>query len=106
MREECSMAYFKKNDPLQEDAYYPDEEEEYDDGFDELNGEEEIPELSEEEIRDRRAGRIRTAVGAGNLLAVIGGTLLIFLLLTMIISIVHFVMTDMGRSFSLFQTNF
>lgn len=101
------MAYFKKNEPLQEEAYYPDEEEEeYDDGFDELNGEEEMPELSDEEIRERRAGRIRTAVGAGNLLAVIGGTLLIFLLLTMIISIVHFVMTDMGRSFSLFQTNF
>ena len=101
------MAYFKKNEPLQEEAYYPDEEEEeYDDGFDEMNGEEEMPELSDEEIRERRAGRIRTAVGAGNLLAVIGGTLLIFLLLTMIISIVHFVMTDMGRSFSLFQTNF
>ena len=101
------MAYFKKNEPIQEEAYYADEEEEeeYDDGFDELS-DEEIPELSEEEIRERRAGRIRTAVGAGNLRAVIGGTLLIFFLLTMIISIVHFVMTDMGRSFSLFQTNF
>lgn len=101
------MAYFRNNEPAPEEEYeYEDEEEEYDDGFDELNEEADVPELSEEEIRERRASRFRTAVGAGNLLAVIGGTLLILLLLTMIISIVHFVINDMGRSFSLFQTNF
>lgn len=104
------MAYFKSNEPAPEEEYLSeydeDEEEEYDDGFDELNEEENVPELSEEEIIQRRANRFRTAVGAGNLVAVIGGTLLILLLLTMIISIVHFVINDMGRSFSLFQTNF
>ena len=99
------MAYFKSNDPHPEEEYLPEDEEEYDDGFDELK-EEEVPELSEEEIKERRLSRFRTALGAGNLLAVIGGTLLILLLLTMIISIVHFVINDMGRSFSLFQTNF
>jgi len=103
------MAYFKSNDPIPEEEYpaeNEEEEEEYDDGFDELNEDEEIPELTEQEILERREKRYRTAVGAGNLFAVIGGTLLIFLLLTMIISIIHFVINDMGRSFSLFQTNF
>lgn len=105
------MAYFKSNEPIPEEEYTAENEEEeyeeeYDDGFDELNEEEDIPELSEQEIAERRENRFRKAVGAGNLFAVIGGTLLIFLLLTMIISIIHFVINDMGRSFSLFQTNF
>ena len=45
-------------------------------------------------------------MGAGNLIGVIAGTLLILVLVTLIFSIVHFVINDMGRSFSLFQTNF
>ena len=105
------MAYFKSNEPIPEEEYPAENEEEeyeeeYDDGFDELNEEEDIPELSEQEIAERRESRFRKAVGAGNLFAVIGGTLLILLLLTMIISIIHFVINDMGRSFTLFQTNF
>ena len=45
-------------------------------------------------------------MGASNLFGVIAGTVLILVLVTLIFSIVHFVITDMGRSFSLFQTNF
>lgn len=102
------MAYFKSNEPDQENRYQETESTvvDYDDGFDELNEEDYIPELSEEEKTERKRGRIRFAFGAGNLIGVIAGTMLILLLLTLIFSIVHFVITDMERNFSLFQTNF
>ena len=102
------MAYFKSNEPYPEVSYPAEEnenEEEYDDGFDELNDEAE-PELSEDERQEIRKSRLRVAAGAGNLVAVIGGALLILLLLTMIFSMYFFVVNDMGRSFSLFSTNF
>ena len=103
------MAYFRKNEPFPGEEYpaETEPEEEYDDGFDELTEkEEEIPELSEEERLERRKSRARMAMGAGNLFGVIAGTVLILVLLTLIFSIVHFVINDMGRNFSLFQTNF
>ena len=103
------MAYFRSNEPENEELY-PEAEEsepEYDDGFDEPEAEEEIiPELSEEEKAEITKSRIRLAFGAGNLFGVIAGTVLILVLVTLIISMVHFVITDMGRSFSLFSTNF
>lgn len=103
------MAYFKSNEPAGENPYSENEtaDTEYDDGFDDLMEEEEyIPEISPEEKVERTKGRVRLAMGAGNLFGVIAGTVLILLLVTLIFSIVHFVITDMGRNFSLFQTNF
>ena len=103
------MAYFKNNDPVPEQPYSETDsaEPEYDDGFDDLKEEEEyIPELSEEEKAERTRSRVKLAFGAGNLFGVIAGTVLILIMLTLIFSIVHFVITDMGRNFSLFQTNF
>ena len=107
------MAYFRSNEPYQEEEYtedaYPEEEEteaEYDDGFDELQEEEPVPELSPEEKAERTRNRVKLFMGASNLFGVIAGTVLILVLVTLIFSIVHFVITDMGRSFSLFQTNF
>lgn len=97
------MAYFKNNEPYSEDPF--EEEDEYDDGFDELTQEDE-PELTEEELEERKGNHFRLAVGAGNLVAVIGGAVLILLLLTMIFSMVHYVINDMNRNFSLFSTNF
>ena len=101
------MAYFKNNESYPENDQQAEapEEPEYDDGFDELT-EEDFPELSEEEITEKKDSRLRLALGAGNLIAVIGGTVLILILLTMIIHIVYFVINDMSRNFSLFQTNF
>ncbi len=100
------MAYFKSNEPYLEEPYETEEqEEEYDDGFDELTDEEE-PEISDDERQEIRKSRFRVALGAGNLVAVIGGALLILLLVTLIISMVYFVINDMSRSFSLFSTNF
>ena len=102
------MAYFKNNEHYPEDPYPTEESEvEYDDGFDDLNSEEEeTQEVSDAERQEIRQSRLRMAVGAGNLFSVIAGTVMILVLLTLIFSIVHFVMNDMGRSFSLFQTNF
>ena len=101
------MAYFKSNEVLPEPEYEPEEEPEteYDDGFDDLEEEDVFP-ISEEERQERRRSRIRMFFGAGNLFGVVAGTVLILLLLTLIISMVYFVINDMGRSFSLFQTNF
>lgn len=100
------MAYFKSNEPYPEEPYEAEEqEEEYDDGFDDLT-DEEYPELTEDEQQEIRKSRFRVALGAGNLVAVIGGALLILLLVTMILSMIYFVINDMSRSFSLFSTNF
>ena len=100
------MAYFKNNEPYSEEPYAEEEDaEEYDDGFDELTQEDE-QELTEEEMEERKENHFRLAVGAGNLVAVIGGAVLILLLLTMIFSMAHYVINDMNRNFSLFSTNF
>ena len=73
------MAYFKSNEPAGENPYPETEAEaEYDDGFDDLREEEEyVPELSPEEKAERAKGRVRLAMGAGNLFGVIAGTVLI-----------------------------
>ena len=97
------MALFKSNQQYDEDDYEP-EEEEYDDGFDELTEEEE-PELDPETKKELKRDRFRLAVGAGNLVAVIGGTVAILLLLTLLFNMLYFVINDMGRSFTLFQAN-
>lgn len=97
------MALFKSN--RQDDEFEP-EEEEYDDGFDELDDGEAGEETDPEDGLERKRDRLRVAVGAGNLAAVIGGTVAILILLMLIINMIYFVINDMGRSFSLFQTNF
>ena len=99
------MALFQSNRQYENEDYEP-EEEEYDDGFDELNEEKPEEEPDPEEKLERKKERFRLAVGAGNLFAVIGGTVAILVLLTLLFNMVYFVISDMGRSFSLFQTNF
>ncbi len=98
------MAYFRRNEDNEELDELP--EEEYDDGFDELAEEEPEPELTEEERAEIRNERTKLAFGAGNLVVIIGGVFAILLLLTMLFNMISFVINDMGRSFSLFQTNF
>ena len=101
------MAYFKSNEEYRQDEYTDEQEELYDDGFDELNEEPyDIPEMTEEEIEERKQNHARLAYGAGNLFGVIAGAVLILVLLALIFSMIYFVINDMGRSFSLFQTNF
>jgi hypothetical protein len=97
------MALFRSKQKFEDDTYEP-EEEEYDDGFDELNEEEE-PEPDPEIQKEQKRDRFRLAVGAGNLVAIIGGTVAILLLLTLLFNMIYFVINDMGRSFTLFQAN-
>lgn len=98
------MAYFRRNGTGEEIDDLP--EEEYDDGFDELEEEEPEPEMTAEERTEMRTERTKLAFGAGNLVVIIGGVFAILLLLTMLFNMISFVINDMGRSFSLFQTNF
>ena len=102
------MAYFKSNETYTGDPYPKEERpaEEYDDGLDDFPDPEEVPELSEEEKEDRKQNRIRFVFSAGNLFGVAAGTVVILIVLTLIFSIIHFMGIDLGRSFSLFQTNF
>ena len=103
------MAYFKSNEQEPENTYPEADvnEMDYDDGFDDLyEAGEEVPELSREEKAERTKSRLKLAFGAGNLFGVISGTVLILVLLMLIFSMIHFVITDMSRNFSLFQTNF
>ena len=99
------MALFPSNRTYEEEEQYEPEEELYDDGFDALNEEVE-PEPDPEEELEQKKDRLKLAVGATNLFAIIGGTVAILLLLTLLFNMIYFVINDMGRSFSLFQTNF
>ena len=110
------MAYFRENEPEEtkrqpldlrggqagreeEPAYI---ESDYDDGFD--DPEEPAEELTDEEIKEIRRKRFRAASGAGNLVAVITGTVVILILLALIFNMISFVLNDADRNFTLFQT--
>lgn len=102
------MAYFQKQQP-QEETYeaYDD----YDDGFDELN-EDGDPEAyddypgTEEELEEQKKERVRLLFSVGNLGGVILGTVVILLLVTLLLSMINFIQTDINRNFSLIQTKF
>ncbi len=79
-------------------------ETDYDDGFD--DPEEEAEELSAEEKETVRKKRFRAFSRAGNVTAVIVGTLVILLLLAFLMNMVSFVLNDADRNFTLFQTRF
>ena len=106
------MAYFKTNEPeAREEQRLPEayaeeyyDESEYDDGLDDPLYEEEPEEMSTEEAETLKKHRIRIAMGAGNLVAVIGGIVLVLLLLTLLFNMIYFVSNDMQRNFTLLQT--
>ena len=80
-------------------------ESDYDDGFDDP-AEEPEEELSEEEKKAIRKKRFRLMSGAGNLTAVITGTVVILVLLALLMNMIGFVINDADRNFTLFQTKF
>ena len=116
------MAYFQNNrqytDPQQDPRVSPEEysmesygeslsdEPDYDDGFDELldpeTEDEEDGEMDPEQVRSR----FRFAMGAGNLVSVIVGTAAFLILLTLLLSMINFLNTDLSRNLTLFQTKF
>ena len=80
-------------------------ESDYDDGFDDP-AEPEEEELSEEERNVIRRKRFRILSGAGNLTAVIAGTVVILVLLALLMNMIGFVLNDADRNFTLFQLRF
>ena len=80
-------------------------ESDYDDGFDDPDEQEET-ELSKEERNEISKKRFRMLSGAGNLAAVIAGTLLILILLALLMNMIGFVLNDADRNFTLFQLRF
>lgn len=98
------MAYFRRNEqdsPPRE----RDEEALYDDGFDALEEETEEP-VTPEEADEEMEHRFRLAYGAGNLAALVAGVVVILLLITLLLSMIRFVQTDMSRNLALFETRF
>ena len=80
-------------------------ESDYDDGFDDPEEiEEEI--LTEEEQKEIREKRLRMLYSAGDLTAVIAGTVVILLLLAFLMNMIGFLMNDADRTFTLFQMRF
>ena len=113
------MAYFRENDseetrlqpPVRnsKEAQYDTQEyveSDYDDGFDDPEEPEDVPELTEEEKNAIRKKRFRVMSGAGNLTAVITGSVVILILLALLMSMVSFVLNDADRNFTLFQMRF
>jgi len=95
--------------PVEENPAYARRyfDESYDDGFDDLQSSaDEKPELTDEELEEQSRVRVRLALGAGNLFAVISGTVVILVLLTLLLNMINFVVSDMSRSLTLFQTGF
>ena len=113
------MAYFHRNETeetLQQPAIRSAEERvdslqdeyvesDYDDGFDDPDEQEET-ELSKEERNEISKKRFLMLSGAGNLAAVIAGTLLILILLALLMNMIGFVLNDADRNFTLFQLRF
>ena len=112
------MAYFSGNEPEEtrrqppvqggEASYGTEEyvESDYDDGFDDPEDLAEEEELTEEEKNAIRKKRFRVLSGAGNLTAVIAGSVVILILLALLMSMVSFVLNDADRNFTLFQMRF
>ena len=80
-------------------------ESEYDDGFDDPEEQAEV-QISEEEQKEIQKRRYRMLSGAGNLTAVIAGTVVILILLALLMSMIGFVLNDAERNFTLLQTKF
>ena len=111
------MAYFRENETgetRRQPAIHPQGnsgdktedylESDYDDGFDDPAEEEE--ELTEEERNEIRRNRFMLASGAGNLTAIITGTVVILVLLALLMNMIGFVLNDADRNFTMFQNRF
>ena len=120
------MAYFKSNEPEETRRNpslpdepgantgngweeYPEDDYDYDDGFDEPYEDDDpdgLPELSEEEKADIQKKRAKVLFEAGNITGIIVGTVLVLLLVTILFSMAYFVRSDIMRNFTLFRIQF
>ena len=62
--------------------------------------------ISDDEIVGRKNNRIRLMFDVGNLTAIITGTILILIMVSLLVSMIHFLVNDINQNFSLLQTRF
>lgn len=108
------MAYFNNSQDMQEEDYQPVfQQPVYDeyDAYDEYSDDEAYPQepyqedyLDEEERLEARQMRWKLLAGAGDVLAVLAGTVVILVLVALLISLITWVQADMSQSFTLWQT--
>lgn len=102
------MAYFNNNDQDMQEDYQPVfQQPVYDDSEDDYEYDDEPYEddyLDEQERREARQMRWKLLAGAGDVLAVLAGTVVILLLVALLISLITWVQADMSQSFTLWQT--
>lgn len=87
--------------PVYDDSIQDDEA--YDEPYDELC---EDDYLDEQERWEARQTRWKVLAGAGDVLAVLAGAVVILLLIALLISLLTWVQADMSQSFTLWQTKF
>ena len=80
-----------------------DQDELYDDGLDDLSEAEEDDAEEEAETPERKQHRVQLAFGVGNLFSVIAGSVAVLVLLTLLLNMISFVLSDLSRNLSLFQ---
>ena len=104
------MPYFNQNDDIDGSVSAheaPDEQSVYEyDGYDDELQDEPEPEISDDEIVGRKNNRIRLMFDVGNLTAIITGTILILIMVSLLVSMIHFLVNDINQNFSLLQTRF
>lgn len=87
--------------PVYDDSIQDDEA--YGEPYDELY---EDDYLDEQERWETRQTRWKVLAGAGDVLAVLAGAVVILLLVALLISLLTWVQADMSQSFTLWQTKF
>lgn len=87
--------------PVYDDSIQVDEA--YDEPYDELY---EDDYLDEQERWEARQTRWKVLAGAGDVLAVLAGAVVILVLIALLISLLTWVQADMSQSFTLWQTKF
>lgn len=110
------MAYFNNPQDVQDEDYqstfrqpvyddYNQDSEPYDEPYEEPYDESyEDNYLDEQERWEARQTRWKVLAGAGDVLAVLAGAVVILVLIALLISLLTWVQADMSQSFTLWQT--
>lgn len=102
------MAYFNNDlQDVQDEDYQPAFQQPVYDDYDEdeyYNLPYEDDYLDEQERREARQMRWKVLAGAGDVLAVLAGTVVILVLVALLVSLITWVQADMSQSFTLWQT--
>ena len=109
------MAYFQTNERSEErsvssaeeysKSFYASDDDGLDDEiWDSQEKEEPEDDLTPEEIQEQRTSRLKTIFTASSFISIVAGTVVILLLLALLFSMIHFLMSDFSRNILLLQT--